>query len=140
MIHMREADAQLHDGLRDSLDTEAFRLAHCDDTMLSGSADVVKGKGADALGVTKVPFWFLIAPTERSATCCEYSGALAATTDAYGTNLQNKMPPLKGVQFKETQGSGPGGDKCAVHFPIAPTETHASCCEFPGMLTATTGA
>lgn len=86
-------NSQLHDGLRDSLDVEAFRVAHCDDTMLSGSADVAKGKGADALGLTKVPFWFLIAPTESSASCCAYSGALAATTDAYGTNLHNKWHP-----------------------------------------------
>ncbi len=57
--------------------------------MLWGSADEANGNGAEALGATKVPFGFLMAPTERSASCCVYSGVLAATTDAYGTNLHN---------------------------------------------------
>ena len=92
-IYLREPNAQLHYGLRDSLDAEAFRSAHCDDTMLCGNADVANGKGADALGVTKALAWFLMAPTERSATCCEYSGMLAATKDAYGTNLHSICHP-----------------------------------------------
>ena len=31
----------------------------------------------------------LMAPTDRSCSCCEYSGALAATTEAYGTKLHS---------------------------------------------------
>ena len=73
--------------LGDALEAEAFREAHCEETMLCGSAERANGKGAEALGATKVPFGFLMAPTERSASCCAYSGVLAATTDAYGTNL-----------------------------------------------------
>ena len=55
--------------------------------MLCGSAGKAKGKGAEALGMTNVPLGFLMAPTDRSASCCEYSGVSAATTDAYGTKL-----------------------------------------------------
>ena len=42
--------------IRGILEAEAFRSAHCEDTMLCGSADRAKGKGADALGATNVPF------------------------------------------------------------------------------------
>ncbi len=64
------------------LEAEAFRLAHCEETMLWGSAEEANLNGAEALGATKVPFGFLMAATERSASCYLYSGVFAATTDA----------------------------------------------------------
>ncbi len=71
-----------------SPDEEALREAHAADTMLIGSAEGAKGKGTVPLGPMKLPLRFWIAPTEKSESCCEYCGALAATTEAYGTNLQ----------------------------------------------------
>ena len=63
--------------------------------MLCGSAEEANGKGTEALGAMKVPFGFLMAPTERSASCCAYSGVLAATTDAYGTNLHRSINTVR---------------------------------------------